>query len=343
MWSKGFRQPERIAVGDEAGVDLRRRDPAAAFGHPHRRMLLAAEAGPDVVDVVGDRLHRPAHHRGHVAASRRLAAHRLAVAHVQHPEPAELRRRRVAAPVNDIQLRRLGAPQPPRVNHLEQRRVPVGGQCALAFRPHRTVDLLVGVVEEPLQLLAGERAGLRIALVVVEMRDRVPLVADRHRMHPWPELLLTHRSPAVAGVAEVLAEQPQIGLVAADRRRRQMRLRHQRLRPLVDMPRQPTPRVLVGELDEPAHQPLPRRDGVFPQPARRLLGTPAAQHRLQHGVFRAQLHHPGDELKMCCTRQIRPSHICLQPRIDATLQGKDHASNGRVTQGTHVKRRVGPM
>ena len=79
MRSKAFRQPKRIAVGDETGVDLRRRDPAAAFGDPHRRMLLAAEAGPDVLDVVGDRLHRPAHHRRHVAASRRLPAHRLAV------------------------------------------------------------------------------------------------------------------------------------------------------------------------------------------------------------------------------------------------------------------------
>ena len=155
MRGKDFRQPKRIAVGDEAGVDLRRGDPAAAFGHPHRRMLLAAEAGPDVVDVVGDGLHRPAHHRRHVAPPRRLPTHRLAVAHVQHPEPAELRRRRVAAPVNDIQLRRLGAPQPPAVDHLEQRRVPVGGQRALAFRPHRALDLLVGVVEEPLQLRRG--------------------------------------------------------------------------------------------------------------------------------------------------------------------------------------------
>src|SRR6185436_350870 len=58
MRGKGFRQPERIAVGDEAGVDLRLDDTATAFGQPHRRMLLATEAGPNVVDVVGDRLHR---------------------------------------------------------------------------------------------------------------------------------------------------------------------------------------------------------------------------------------------------------------------------------------------
>ena len=44
-----------------------------------------------------------------------------------------------------------------------------------------------------------------------------------------------------------------------------MRLRHQRLRPLVHVPGQPVPRVLVGEPDEPAHQPLPRRDRVLAQ------------------------------------------------------------------------------
>jgi hypothetical protein len=287
MRGKGFRQPERVAVGDEAGVDLRRGDTAAAFGHPHRRMLLAAEARPNVVDVVGDRLHRPAHHRRHVAAARRLPTHRLAVAHVQHPEPAELRRRRITAPVKDIQLRRLSAAQPPGVDHFEQRRVPVGRQRALAFRAHRALDLLVGVVEEPLQLLTGERSRFGIALIVVQVGDRVPLVADRHRMHPRPELLLAHSDPAVTGVAQVFAEQPQVGLVAADRRGRQMRLGHQRQGPLVHVPGQPLPRVLVGEPDEPAHQPLPRRDGVLAQPARRLLGPPAAQHRLQRSVFRA--------------------------------------------------------
>src|SRR4029079_12793446 len=93
-----------------AGVDLRRGDTATAFGQPHRRMLLATEAGPNVVDVVGDRLHHPPHHRRHVAAARRLPAHRLALAHVQHPEPPELRRRGITPPVNDIQLRGLGAP-----------------------------------------------------------------------------------------------------------------------------------------------------------------------------------------------------------------------------------------
>ena len=50
--------------------------------------------------------------RGDVAPAGRLAPLGLAVADVQHPEPAELRRRRVAAPVGQVQFRGLGAAQP---------------------------------------------------------------------------------------------------------------------------------------------------------------------------------------------------------------------------------------
>jgi hypothetical protein len=99
------RQAHGITVGLEPGVDLRRLDPAAALGHPQRRVVAAAELRPDVLDIVGDRIHRPAHHRGDVPAARRLAPLGLAVADVQHPTPAELRRGRVPAPVRDVELR----------------------------------------------------------------------------------------------------------------------------------------------------------------------------------------------------------------------------------------------
>jgi len=82
------------------------------LGHPKCRMIHGTEPRTDVLDVVGDRVDGPAHHRGDVAPPRRLPAHRLAVTDMQHPEPTELRRRRVTAPVGQIQLRGLGAPQP---------------------------------------------------------------------------------------------------------------------------------------------------------------------------------------------------------------------------------------
>jgi hypothetical protein len=342
---QGFGQLERVAVGDEPGVDLRRLDPPAALGQPQCRMILAAELGPDVVHVVGHRLHRPPHHRGHVASPGWLPAHRLAVAHVQHPVPAELRRRRVAAPVGHIQLGRLGAAKRPGVDDFEQGGVAVGSQCPLALGPNRPVDLIVGVVQEALQLVPRERAGLRVALVVVEMSDRVPLVADRHRERA--ERLLALDRPPVPAVGEVLAEQPQIGLVATDRRRSEMLLTGQRLRPLVHMRRSPAPRVLVGELQEPPHQPLPRSDRVLLQPTRGLLGPPALQHRLDHGVLGTQLHHTGDELKTRGARQITSSHKVLQARGARPSKGRimhlTESSRKQRRSGSVVQRAHGPI
>ena len=237
MDHQGRRQAEGIPVGLEPGVDLRRPDPPAPLGHPQCRVAVAAELRADVLDVVGHRLHRPPHHRGDVTAPRRLAPLGLTVADVQHPVPAELRRGRVAAPVRDIQPRGLGPAQPPGINDLEQGRVPVGGQRPLALRAHGPVDLVVGVIQERLQLLAGERPRFRAALIPVEVGDRVPLVADRHRVGTRPELVLAGGTPAIPAITEVLAEQPQVRLVAPDRRRSQPLFGHQRLRPLLHMRR----------------------------------------------------------------------------------------------------------
>ena len=314
MRRQGLRQPERVAVGGEPGIDLRWLDPAAPLGHPQRRMIGAAEPGPDVLRVVGHRLDRPAHHRRDVAAPRRLPAHRLAITDMQHPVPAELRGRRVAAPVGHIQPGCLGAPQPPRVDDLEQRGVPVSGQRSLPLRSHGAVHLLIGVIQESLQLLAGKRPRLRIALVVVEVSDRVPLVADRHRVRARPELPLTGHRPAIAAVAQVLAEQPQVRLVAADRGRGQALLAGQRLGPLINVRRPPLPRVLAGERQEPAHQPLPRHDRALPQAAGHVLGPPAAEHRLHHDVLRVELNHAGDQLKVRRARQVNPAHPALPAR-----------------------------
>jgi len=161
--------------------------------------------------------------------------------------------------------------------------------------------LVVGVVQEPLQLFARERTGLRVALVVVQVRDGVPLVADRHRERA--ERLLARRGPAVAGVGQVLAEQAKICLVAADRRGRQVVLGGQGQRPLVHVRRTPLPREVVGERQEAARQPLAVTDRVRTQAAGRLLRPPAAQHRLDHRVLRPQLPYAVNELSACRARQ----------------------------------------
>jgi hypothetical protein len=86
----------------------------------------------------------------------------------------------------------------------------------------------------------------------------------------------------------------------------------------------PVPRVLVGELAEPTHQPLTRPDRILPQTAGRLLRTPALQHRLEHRVLRAQRDHTVDELEMRRTRQINPP----QPASNAFEWWADHATDG---------------
>ncbi|WP_236057278.1 hypothetical protein [Mycobacterium sp. SM1] len=187
-------------------------------------MVVTPELRPGILDVVGDRLHRPIHHRQHVPTPRRLAPLGLAVADIQHPVALELRSLRIPAEINQVKLRSFRAPQTPAVDDLEDRRVAIGSEGPFAFRPNSALDLIVGVVEEPLDLRTRERARLRAAPIIVQVRDRIPLVTDRHRMITRPELFLAHCNPAVTGVAEVLVEQPQFGLVVADRRRRQMRL-----------------------------------------------------------------------------------------------------------------------
>jgi len=76
-----------------------------------------------------------------------------------------------------------------------------------------------------------------------------------------------------------------------------MLLGSQMQRPLIHPPSRPRPRVVAGELPEPAQQPTAGADGVLPQPTGGLLRPPAPQHRLDHRILGAQLHHARDKLK----------------------------------------------
>jgi hypothetical protein len=80
----------------------------------------------------------------------------------------------------------------------------------------------------------------------------------------------------------------------------------QRQRPLIHVPRAPLPRELVGEGEEPAHQPLPRADRLRAQPPSGLLRPPTLQHRLDHRFFRPQLDNPIHQLPARRTDQTDP-------------------------------------
>src|SRR5947209_15432685 len=135
-------------------------------------------------------------------------------------------------------------------------------------------------VEEGLQLLAGERPPGRAAFVVGDVAGGVPLVADLRRVLPEAGLALSR--PAVAGVAGELAEGRHRVLVGADRRMRAAR-RAQRRRPLLDVGRGPSPRVLAREGLETPEGLVPALHRRRRQHAALLLQAPPRQDRLEHG------------------------------------------------------------
>src|SRR5699024_7692865 len=89
------------------------------------------------------------------------------------------------------------------------------------------LDAVVGHREELLELAVGECSPLRAALVVDQVRERVPLVADL--LWRGSEALVTVDRPSVPRIGEVVAEQANDGVIAANRRGRRRLL--SRLRP----------------------------------------------------------------------------------------------------------------
>src|SRR5205814_2125073 len=80
-------------------------------------------------------------------------------------------------------------------------------QPPLAPRPRRLLHMIIGGVEERLQLSPGQRPPLRPALITGDVRRGVPLPEHLHRHRPGALLALGH--PPVAGIAHVLQEQRQ--------------------------------------------------------------------------------------------------------------------------------------
>jgi hypothetical protein len=152
----------------------------------------------------------------------------------------------VGAEVGDVEHAGFVASQPTPVGDLEQGGVAEGGQPALA--PGRTDpgDLVVGVVEEGLQLIQGERALDRVALGLLDVHGGVPLVHHLDRVGAEPRFALA--GPAVGGVGQVDAQQPDRFLVAAQGGAAQSADRAQIAEPLVQQRRAPGPweRVRVG-------------------------------------------------------------------------------------------------
>ena len=259
------RRPSSRPPGREPLVHRAGRDPPPALGQPRVPGRHRPIPGPHVTQILRQRLSGPRHHRGHRPTARRAAPHRLAVPDMAHPSAAQLRRRRARREVGHVQHRRLAAAQPPPVDHLEQRRVAERRQPSLAPRPRRPLRLVIGGVEERLQLGPGQRPPLWPPLILRGVHRRVALMKYLYRHRAGPLLALGH--PAIPRVARILQEQHQRPLVGADRRVRPPARGHPRL----CLRRRPLPRPAAGERGELADQALPLAD----QPRRSAAG-PAA-------------------------------------------------------------------
>ncbi len=287
-----LRQTQGRPVGGHPVIQRPARQAATPLGRPHRRVLRPGQQRPHRLQILRHRLHRPRKDAQHGTPPRRAAPHRLAVPHMQRPEPAQPGRRRVRVPIGHIQHHRLPAPQPPPVDHLQRHRVPKRRHRPLPPAGHGLPHLGVGVVEQRLQLLPRQRPPPRAALIVGRMQRAVRLGAHLHRMcgEPLPALL----RPAVAGVGDEVTEQPQPHLIGPQRGPAEP-LRAQLCPELLHIGRRPRPRIVVGERGEPAHRLHLRRDRVLRQQASQLLAGPPGQHRLEHRLLRIQMPHPRDQ------------------------------------------------
>ena len=135
--------------------------------------------------------------------------------------------------------------------------------------------MIIGGIEERLQLGPGQRAAPRAALIAGHMHRGVPLVHDLHRA--GTDLLLALRHPAVPRITRIRQEQRHRSLIRADGRVRPSAFRDPRL----DLPGRPLPREPAREYAEPADYPFPPVDQRPGQAPGGLLAPPALQHRLE--------------------------------------------------------------
>ena len=146
----------------------------------------------------------------------RRPLHRLAEPDLAHPVVPELRRVRVRPEVGDVEHRRLGAAQPEPVGHLSSAASRNAGSQPLRPPPRTRRDLLVGVVEQRLQLIEGERPLARVGLVLLDVHRGVPLMDHLDRVGAEPRLALA--GPPVGRIGRIPAERRHRRGVGPDRR-----------------------------------------------------------------------------------------------------------------------------
>ena len=252
------------------------------------------------------------------------------MADVAHAVSTEFSRFRIQPEVDSVEHADLVAAQPPAVGDLEDDRVAEGRTAALTTEFAGDDDLIVGVVEERLQLVAAERPLCRPRLDGADVRCGVLVQTDLNRMGAEQPLALSR--PAVRRIRDEPAELPEGALQPSQRGMTDPPMDPQIREPLVGELRAPPPRPLIGMRVKSANRVLPRRDGVKAQGARELLRTPAVEHGLEH-LLRGMAQRPlSDQVQRDLPRRLG---VSWQP---AASSGHSHQM-----RDTCIKREAGAI
>ncbi|MEU9189380.1 hypothetical protein AB0D14_33535 [Streptomyces sp. NPDC048484] len=142
------------------------------------------------------------------------------------------------------------------------------------------------MVEERFQLGPGERPPFRLALGLVRMRGRVPLVDHLHRMRT--EVPQAFVGPAVGRIGQEVAELAYRTLVVAQSGADAPVHSPQVGRPLVDVLRRPLPGHRIGVASEGPDRTLLNAGVSRREIPGELLIAPPLHHRLEDLLVRPQ-------------------------------------------------------
>lgn len=198
---------------------------------------------------------------------------------MQTPNFPNLRACGFGCEVDGLQVPQLIEPKPVGVGQCEHDRVAVGRLPTLLAGGLDEFDLVVGAVEELLELFFAEGALGRPAFEFLHVRCGVPLVVDLGRM--GTKALFADPVPAIIGVGDIGREVTQCGLVGAQSRVTQVSDQAQSPEILLDMGRRPMPRKFIHMIHEPADVPDALVNRVELEVSRELLVAPAIKHLIE--------------------------------------------------------------
>jgi hypothetical protein len=322
--AKFLRQSDNDSVSplSEAVADRLVADAGGALARPDGRPFGGRrEDVPIGVDPFVHDPHRPRENGEDAAPLRRASLVCLAPANVEHAPVAELGSVGIGAEVLEVKHHDFTPAQPPGVRSLEDGGVPEQRQPGLARPLPGLGHPIVRVVEERLELHLGQRPQRWVALLLCGMDGGVPFEADLGGM--GSEHSFAYVVPEIPWVGDVLEEEADVPLVAADRRqgRRLGAASHLR-RELLEVQGPPGPGVLIGEALETSERQLTVPDCLAVEVPAELLVAPAVDHRFEDLVLGAEQRRRPLEKRAGCRTRNQPwsSHRDLLIVADTTQE-----------------------